>query len=658
MKKVFIILSIAIIGLLPSLAYAQVLVEAESFDNKGGWVVDHQFMDQMGSPYLMAHGMGVPVENASTKVIVPVAGVYKVFVRTYNWVSPWYKDGDGPGGFKVKIRGVELDNVVGTKGDSWMWQEAGTIDLSRNKVAKGPYLKGEGDLYKSQGVVVDMELVDMTGFNGRCDAILLTQDMDYVPPVDLGELYKLRKMLLDLPENPEMCGKFDLVVAGGGVAGCAAALTAARLGLKVALIDDRPVLGGANTAAIKVGVNGGISHNLYPALSRIVREISNIPAYDPSEKDNPYHNTKPPKKDRRFNVVEDLRMRIFTNEPNITLFMSTRVYDVVMKNASAKGRWLPGPYFNYDVKVDNNSIAALLARNVLTGKEYCISSDLFVDCTGDGCVGYLAGADYRMGREGYYETFEPSAPYISDNLKMGSTLLWNTKECDTLSTFPILPWAVQCNTNYYIDAKGSSWNWESGFERDPFAEGERIRDNNLRAIFGNWSYLKNNMPEKYGNRVLSSMNYLSGKRESRRLLGDVILSENDIVNKVDYPDKSFTTTWSMDLHYPDEENSRFFPKDEWLSWCSQPEIEPYHVPYRTLYSRNIRNLFMAGRCISVTHVALGTVRVQATTGMMGEVVGMAAKVCHDNNAEPRDVYEKYLAELQKLMEEGAPSTLK
>jgi hypothetical protein len=135
-------------------------------------------------------------------------------------------------------------------------------------------------------------------------------------------------------------------------------------------------------------------------------------------------------------------------------------------------------------------------------------------------------------------------------------------------------------------------------------------------------------------------------------MGDHILNQNDIQNQVRYSDASFTTTWSLDLHFPDPKNSRFFPGEEFYSYCIQPEIFPYHVPYRCLYSRNISNLFMAGRNISVTHVAFGTIRVQRTTAMMGEVVGMAVSVCKKHNTMPRQVYLEYLNELKGLMKNG------
>jgi hypothetical protein len=144
--------------------------------------------------------------------------------------------------------------------------------------------------------------------------------------------------------------------------------------------------------------------------------------------------------------------------------------------------------------------------------------------------------------------------------------------------------------------------------------------------------------------------YIGGKRESRRLLGDVILKEQDLVEHTAYEDASFTTTWGIDLHYP-----KVIPgleEEPFLTYCDVQKIKPYAVPYRCLYSRNISNLFMAGRNISVTHIALGTIRVMRTGGMMGEVVGMAASVCKTHQANPRTVYESYLPELKVLMKKG------
>ena len=181
---------------------------------------------------------------------------------------------------------------------------------------------------------------------------------------------------------------------------------------------------------------------------------------------------------------------------------------------------------------------------------------------------------------------------------------------------------------------------------------EYIRDYALRAVYGNWDYLKNrsSKKEEFKNHKLQWVAYIGGKRESRRLLGDVILCEQDLLENRSYDDASFTTTWGMDLHYPKKIEG--FSEEPFLSIAKTRKHKPYAVPYRCLYSRNIDNLFMAGRNISVTHAALGTIRVMRTGGMMGEVVGMAASICRDKDTTPRGVYQTHLPALKKMMEKG------
>ncbi|MHC4483965.1 MAG: glycoside hydrolase family 88 protein [Planctomycetota bacterium] len=203
-------------------------------------------------------------------------------------------------------------------------------------------------------------------------------------------------------------------------------------------------------------------------------------------------------------------------------------------------------------------------------------------------------------------------------------------------------------------ATRGDWNWEAGLNRDQITEFEYIRDHSFRAIYGNWAFQKHHSKnkDKYQRLKLDWVAYIGGKRESRRLLGDIILQQQDIQEEKRFSDSFVTTTWSIDLHYPDPENSKYFPGEEFRTICEQPKIKPYPIPYRCLYSRNIQNLMMAGRCISVTHVALGTVRVMRTCGMMGEVVGMAASLCKKHNTSPRGVYQHHLAELKQLAKRG------
>ena len=183
---------------------------------------------------------------------------------------------------------------------------------------------------------------------------------------------------------------------------------------------------------------------------------------------------------------------------------------------------------------------------------------------------------------------------------------------------------------------------------------EEMRDWNLRAVFGAWNAMKNKGGKaEHTNAKLEWIAYIGGTRESRQLLGDVILTREDIAEKKPFPDGTVPTTWDIDLHYPKEQYAKKFPDAPFISKAvfdkSVDRLHGYPVPYRCMYSRNIENLFMAGRDISVTHEALGTVRVMKTGGMIGEVVGKAASVCVKNQCTPREVYERYLDELKTLL---------
>ncbi|RNC64103.1 FAD-dependent oxidoreductase [Proteiniphilum sp. X52] len=596
MKKYGLVLLFAmvangIIAQSPSL-----LVEAENFSKKGGWVVDQQFMDLMGSPYLMAHGMGVPVADAEISVEFPSTGEYDVYVRTFNWTSPWY-EGEGPGKFQIRLNGEKIGSVLGSRGNEWYWQKAGKVEVR-----------------KKDNVIT---LQDLTGFNGRVDAIYFTQD-NISPPNEPATLGHFRKQMLDIPEEPQQAGEFDLVVVGGGVAGTTAAISAARSGLKVALIQDRPVLGGNNSSEVRVHLGGRIKVEPYPALGDVVKEIG--PARGGNAQPADYYE-------------DGKKMQMVLAEENISLFTNYRAFAV---------------------KTEGSSITEVQARHIETSEELSFAAPLFADCTGDGTIGFLAGADYAMGRESKDEFGEPTAPETPDKMTMGASVQWYSAEESQPVDFPVFQYGVEFNDESVKQVAMGEWTWETGMNYDQINEFERIRDYGLMVVYSNWSWLKNFSAdkEKYANRRLDWVAYIAGKRESRRLLGDHILKEQDLTDFVIYPDASAPTTWTIDLHYPDPQNTEHFPENEFLSIAIHKPIHPYPIPYRCLYSRNIDNLFMAGRNISVTHVALGTVRVMRTTGIMGEVVGMAASIAARNNTNPRGVYNNYLGELKKLMKKG------
>ena len=577
---------------------ADLLVEAESFGRKGGWVVDQQFMDRMGSPYLMAHGMGKPVPDAVTEVTFPQAGTYFIYVRTFNWTSPW-TSAEGPGRFTLKINGKRLPAVLGSKGSAWEWQCAGKTTI--------------------KNLTATLSLVDLTGFDGRCDAIYFTTDAGYTPPADKKGLSAFRKEKRRFPAVPAKAESFDLVVVGGGIAGMCAAATAARLGCRVALVNDRPVLGGNNSSEVRVHLGGSIELGPNEGLGRMIREFGHARE----------GNARP-----AANYEDEKKSEFIANEKNIVLFAGYRAVAV---------------------NTNGHRIESVRIEQIESGEEKSLEAPLFADCTGDGTIGYLAGADWTSGRENRATYGESLAPEVADSLTMGASVQWYSKAVGKKTKFPLFRYGLVFNEENCEKVTMGEWKWETGMNLNMIEDFERIRDYGLLVIYSNWSFLKNESQDKrqYFDRELDWVAYIAGKRESRRLLGDYILKQDDIDKNVFHEDASFTTSWSIDLHFPDPVNSVSFPGREFKAATKHIRIYPYAVPYRCLYSRNIDNLFMAGRDISVTHVALGTVRVMRTTGMMGEVVGMAASLCKKYDVTPRRVYQIHLNELKELMKKGA-----
>ena len=284
MKKVMMLLCFAAFA-----AHADtVLIEAESFDDWGGWVNDTQFMDQMGSPYLLAHGLGKPVADAKTKVVV-VGGRYNVWVRTKNWTSFWHPD-IGAGTFNLIINGEKLPNLLGCQGKGeWLWVKADDVTLK----------KGENTL----------ALHDRDGFDGRVDAIVFTTE---------ANSFAFRNN----PRRPSCVPaiknlnfpRYDVVVVGGGVAGICAAISAARLGLKTALIHDRPVLGGNNSSEVRVHLGAYANLPPYPRLGDVLAEFS------PKSGGNA----------REASVYEDdLKMKVVKGTKGLDLYLNQHVNGVV-----------------------------------------------------------------------------------------------------------------------------------------------------------------------------------------------------------------------------------------------------------------------------------------------------------------------------------------
>lgn len=561
----------------------QVLVEAESFADSGGWSLDTQFIEIMGSPYLLAHGLGEPVKDASTTVELPATGTYRVWVRTKDWVARWQAPGT-PGRFQVLIEGQPLAETFGTRGADWHWQDGGQVRIQQPRVR--------------------VALHDLTGFDGRCDALLFSKDPNFTPPNDSTVMAAWRRTLLHLPEKPAEIGPFDLVVIGGGYAGTAAALSAARLGCKVALIQERPVLGGNGSSEIRVWPQGLTRVGRYPHLGEIVEELALAPKESPGQAEE-FGDAK------KNGVVQA--------EKNLTLFLN---------------------HHAYAVETNGHRLTAILVFDTQSGQTKRFTGRFFADCTGHGTIGALAGADHTTKDTGH----------------MGMSNMWRWRETDRPAPFPEVPWALDLDLKDfpYPTRFHGPWFWETGFDQDPVRDLEAMRDWNLRAVFGAFNAMKNRSGSaKHLTARLEWIAYIGGTRESRQLLGDVILTGDDIRQKRDFPDGCVPTTWSMDLHYPDNHYTNRYPDNPFISraefGAGVDKRRGYPVPYRCFYSRNLANLFMAGRCVSVNHEALGTVRVMKTGGMMGEVVGKAVSVCLRRDCSPRAVYEQYFEDLKQLM---------
>jgi hypothetical protein len=563
----------------------EIFVECESFENRGGWVVDPQFVEQVGSPYLMAHGMGVPVENASTTIQVPSEGSYHVWARTTDWAPGHW---DPPGQFDIWIGGEKLPKRMGLY-RGWGWNYAGKV--------------------KVKGGRVGVELEDLTGFNGRCDALYISNR--YREPTNQQEyLRDLRNRFSENGGNPGQVLSFDLVVVGGGIAGCAASIAAAEQGMKVALVHDRPVLGGNASSEIRVHTLGICGH-----FERILKMLDT----------EHYPNGSP-----QAAVDEEKRHRYMESYSNIGLFLNYRAFQSNTKN---------------------QLITSVDARHTSTGEVIRFEAPYFIDCTGDGWIGYWAGAEFSYGREPdtlYGESWEQYgelwSPEKEDRQVLGSSVLWRTTEADTASEFPEVPWAMEVAGQYA--AKEGSWQWE--FISDQWHQvdqAEQIRDHMLRAIYGSFY----NEKQKSGNEHLKLewVSHILGKRESRRLVGDYIYTFNDMRDSHTFPDAVAYEVREVDVHYPRKQQDESMP--DFLSEAMYFQAPPYQIPYRSLYSKNIANLFMAGRCFSCSHIGLGGPRVMRTTGQMGAAVGYAAALCGSYQCTPRELYENHLDEYLELI---------
>jgi hypothetical protein len=415
----------------------------------------------------------------------------------------------------------------------------------------------------------------------------------------------------------------DLVVVGGGLAGTCCAISSARAGLKVVLVQDRPVLGGNASSEVRLWVLGATSHmgnnNRWSREGGIINEIM---------EENLYRN-------RQGNAIifDTILLEKCVMEKNLTLLLNTAAFDIE--------------------KSDADTISAVHAFCSQNSTRYLLKAPLFCDASGDGILGFMSGAAFRMGAETKEEFNEGFAPDAAYGQMLGHSMYFYSKDIGTPVKFVPPSWALdditkipryrQFNTNM----QGCNFWWlEYGGRLDTIHQTEDIKWELWKVIYGVWNYFKNsgNFPEAE-TMQLEWVGTIPGKRESRRFEGDYMIRQQDLVEQTAFEDVFVHGGWAVDLHPADGVYSE-------RSGCTQWHSKGvYGIPYRCHYSKNINNLFLAGRIISATHVAFGSTRVMATCAAGGQAVGIAAALCHELGVAPRALSSGAgLAELQARLD--------
>lgn len=424
---------------------------------------------------------------------------------------------------------------------------------------------------------------------------------------------------------------YDFVVIGAGLSGMCAAIAAARRGVKTALIGDRPVLGGNASSEVGIDIDGA-AYNSRWSVSVYARETGLIEEI----KNRLYHfNRHDPEKGAAHDAA---LFDAVLAEKNIDLYLNT---------------------YADEVTCEGDRISSVGCVQLASERRLCFRAPLFADCTGDGSVGAKAGAKFRMGTEGYDEYKENLAPARPSSVTNGDTIMFHTVRMDTPQPYerPAFAYDVTklsffkgLGTNNRIFSKYTDglyqgfWWVEFGGHLDTIRDNDEITWELRKIVYGLWDYIKNSgkFPEA-ANMKLTKVRPLAGKRESRRFIGDYVLNQNDVENKTPFADAAYIAGWPMDVHA----DYGVYDSRPATYWNFVPGM--YNVPFRTLYSVNVENLFFAGRNTSCTRIANGSTRVMATCAAGGQAVGTGAYLCRKYGCTPRAVYREHIPELQKLL---------
>lgn len=423
--------------------------------------------------------------------------------------------------------------------------------------------------------------------------------------------------------------RYDVVVVGGGIAGTCCAIAAARNGARVALIHNRPMLGGNSSSEVK----------LYP---------ENNSGHQPWIKEGGIHE--------EFHTEERAR----NHQPYVEGLMNCH-WDLVLYEWAIKERLLT-LYLNTHMQrvtmASKDRIRSIYAVQLGTEKSYELEADLFVDCTGDGYLGYLAGALFRWGREGRDEFHEPLAPPKPDEKVMGNTIFFRAWDMGRPVPFKRPDWAAEFPTEEDLTARnhsfieGGYWWIEVGAPYHPIHDNDKITHELLRQALGVWDHIKNKGDHGAANYGLEFVGFWPYKREARRLRGDYILTQHHVQNPPELEDSVAYGAWGIDIHVQGGILNRHeppYPPPRRNEYWESLGTMVYPIPLRALYSKNISNLMMAGRPISCTYVAFASSRVLSTGAIVGQAVGTAAALAVKYRTTPREVARKHIKECQQLL---------